>query len=429
VSTDEIRDEKMAALEDRPDREAGAPGRLPELPDELIDELLAGARTPEEVTGPDGLLQQLTRRLVERAMDAELTEHLGYERGAAPPGGAGNTRNGTSPKTVHTEHGSVRIEQPRDRQGSFEPQIVPRHQRRFAGFDDKIIALYARGLTVREIQRHLAEIYRVEVGHDLISRVTDAVLADVKAWQARPLEDVYPILFLDCLIVKIRDGGAVRNRACYVAVGVNLDGERDVLGLWFQAAEGAKFWLSVLTELKQRGVQDVLICCVDGLKGFPEAIEAVFPQTWVQTCIVHLIRNSMRFVPYRDRRQVAKDLKPIYTAATADEANDELERFEQAWSDRYPMISKTWRDAWQQVIPFLAFPPDVRRVVYTTNTIEALHRQVRKTIKTRGHFPTEEAARKLIYLSIQNAQQSWRTTYNWTAALAAFKIHFEDRLP
>jgi putative transposase len=429
VSTDEIRDEKMAALEDRPDREAGAPGRLPGLPDELIDELLAGARTPEEVTGPDGLLQQLTRRLVERAMDAELTEHLGYERGAAPPGGAGNTRNGTSPKTVHTEHGSVRIEQPRDRQGSFEPQIVPRHQRRFAGFDDKIIALYARGLTVREIQRHLAEIYRVEVGHDLISRVTDAVLADVKAWQARPLEDVYPILFLDCLIVKIRDGGAVRNRACYVAVGVNLDGERDVLGLWFQAAEGAKFWLSVLTELKQRGVQDVLICCVDGLKGFPEAIEAVFPQTWVQTCIVHLIRNSMRFVPYRDRRQVAKDLKPIYTAATADEANDELERFEQAWGDRYPMISKTWRDAWQQVIPFLAFPPDVRRVVYTTNTIEALHRQVRKTIKTRGHFPTEEAARKLIYLSIQNAQQSWRTTYNWTAALAAFKIHFEDRLP
>lgn len=429
MSTDEIRDEKMAALEDRPDREAGAPGRLPGLPDELIDELLAGARTPEEVTGPDGLLQQLTQRLVERAMDAELTEHLGYERGAAPPGGAGNTRNGTSPKTVHTEHGSVRIEQPRDRQGSFEPQIVPRHQRRFAGFDDKIIALYARGLTVREIQRHLAEIYRVEVGHDLISRVTDAVLADVKAWQARPLEDVYPILFLDCLIVKIRDGGAVRNRACYVAVGVNLDGERDVLGLWFQAAEGAKFWLSVLTELKQRGVQDVLICCVDGLKGFPEAIEAVFPQTWVQTCIVHLIRNSMRFVPYRDRRQVAKDLKPIYTAATADEANDELERFEQAWSDRYPMISKTWRDAWQQVIPFLAFPPDVRRVVYTTNTIEALHRQVRKTIKTRGHFPTEEAARKLIYLSIQNAQQSWRTTYNWTAALAAFKIHFEDRLP
>jgi putative transposase len=429
VSTDEIRDEKMAALEDRPDREAGAPGRLPGLPDELIDELLAGARTPEEVTGPDGLLQQLTQRLVERAMDAELTEHLGYERGAAPPGGAGNTRNGTSPKTVHTEHGSVRIEQPRDRQGSFEPQIVPRHQRRFAGFDDKIIALYARGLTVREIQRHLAEIYRVEVGHDLISRVTDAVLADVKAWQARPLEDVYPILFLDCLIVKIRDGGAVRNRACYVAVGVNLDGERDVLGLWFQAAEGAKFWLSVLTELKQRGVQDVLICCVDGLKGFPEAIEAVFPQTWVQTCIVHLIRNSMRFVPYRDRRQVAKDLKPIYTAATADEAKDELERFEQAWGDRYPMISKTWRDAWQQVIPFLAFPPDVRRVVYTTNTIEALHRQVRKTIKTRGHFPTEEAARKLIYLSIQNAQQSWRTTYNWTAALAAFKIHFEDRLP
>jgi putative transposase len=429
MASDETRDEMMAALEDRPGGEAGAPVGPPELPDELIDELLAGARTPEEVTGPDGLLQHLTKRLVERAMDAELTEHLGYERGGAPPGGAGNTRNGTSPKTVHTEHGSVRIEQPRDRAGSFEPQIVPKHQRRFAGFDDKIIALYARGLTVREIQAHLAEIYRVEVGHDLISRVTDAVLADVKAWQSRPLEDLYPILFLDALVVKIRDGGAVRNRACYVAVGVNLDGERDVLGLWFQATEGAKFWLSVLTELKQRGVQDVLVCCVDGLKGFPEAIEAVFPETWVQTCIVHLIRNSMRFVPYRDRRQVAKDLKPIYTAPSGDDARDELERFEQTWGGRYPMIARTWRDAWQQVIPFLAFPPDVRRVVYTTNTIEALHRQIRKTIKTRGHFPTEEAARKLIYLSIQNAQQSWRKTYNWTAALAAFKIHFEDRLP
>jgi putative transposase len=424
---DEIDEETIPAIEAGPaaDRPAGAP----ELSDELIDELLAGARTPEEVTGPDGLLKQLTKRLVERAMDAELTEHLGYERGQVPPGGAGNTRNGTTPKTVHTEHGSVRIEQPRDRGGSFEPRIVPKHERRFAGFDDKIIALYARGLTVREIQAHLREIYRVEVGHDLVSRVTDAVLADVKAWQSRPLEDVYPILFLDALVVKIRDGGAVKNRACYVAVGVNTDGERDVLGLWFQATEGAKFWLSVLTELKQRGVQDVLVACVDGLKGFPEAIEAVFPQTWVQTCIVHLIRGSLRFVPYRDRRQVAKDLKPIYTAAGPDDALDELERFEQKWAGRYPTISKTWRDAWQQVIPFLAFPPDVRRVVYTTNTIEALHRQIRKTIKTRGHFPTEEAARKLIYLAITNAQQTWRTTYNWTAALAAFKIHFEDRLP
>jgi putative transposase len=400
-----------------------------ELSDELIDELLAGARTPEEITGPDGLLQRLTKRLVERALAAELSEHLGYEHGQAPPGGVGNARNGMTPKTLHTGHGSVRIDQPRDRRGSFEPQIVPKHQRRFAGFDDKIIAMYGRGMSVRDIQAHLAELYGVEVGHDLISRVTDAVLDDVREWQARPLEDVYPILFLDALIVKVRDGGAVRNKACYVAIGVNLEGERDVLGLWFQSSEGAKFWLQVLNELKQRGVRDVLVCCVDGLKGFPEAIEAVFPHAWVQTCIVHLIRQSLRFVPDKHRRQVAKELKPIYTAVDADAAAEALAAFEASWGERYPMIGKTWRDAWEYVIPFLAFPPDVRRVVYTTNTIEALHRQIRKTIKTRGHFPTEEAARKLIYLSIINAKKSWKNTYHWSSALLSFKIHFGDRLP
>jgi putative transposase len=400
-----------------------------DLPDELIDELLSGARTPDEITGPDGLLQRLTKRLVERAMAAELSEHLGYEHGEAPPGGAGNARNGTTPKTVHTGHGSVRIEQPRDRQGSFEPQIVPKHQRRFEGFDDKIIAMYGRGMSVRDIQAQLRELYGVEVGHDLISRVTDAVLDDVREWQARPLEDVYPILFLDALIVKVRDAGAVRNLACYVAIGVNLEGERDVLGLWFQRSEGAKFWLQVLNELKQRGVSDVLVCCVDGLKGFPEAIEAVYPHTWVQTCIVHLIRQSLRFVPDKHRRQVAKELRPIYTAVDADAAAEALAQFETSWGERYPMIGKTWHDAWEHVIPFLAFPPEVRRVVYTTNTIEALHRQIRKTIKTRGHFPTEEAARKLIYLAITNAEKKWRQTYHWSSALLAFKIHFGDRLP
>ena len=421
-----VPDEKIPVIEYRPDSEpAGPPG----LSDELVDELLAGARTTGEITGPDGLLARLTKRLVERAMDAELTEHLGYERGAAPPGGAGNSRNGTSPKTLHTEHGSVRIQAPRDRRGDFEPQIVAKHQRRFDGFDDKIIAMYARGMSVRDIQAHLEEIYGVKVGHDLISRVTDAVLEDVRAWQSRPLEDVYPVLYLDALVVKIRDGGAVRRKACYVVMGVNLDGERDVLGLWFQATEGAKFWMSVLTELKQRGVQDVLIACVDGLKGFPEAIEAVFPQTWVQTCIVHLIRTSLRFVPEKHRRKVAADLRPIYTAIDADHAAHALETFDDQWGQRYPMITRTWRDSWEQVIPFLAFPADVRRVVYTTNSIEALHRQVRKTIKTRGHFPTEDAARKLIYLSIINAQRSWRKAYNWSAALIAFKIHFGDRLP
>jgi putative transposase len=423
---DEFPDTRLSAIDANPDLDPLEP---PELPDELIDELLAGARTPEEITGPDGLLNRLTKRLVERAMDAELSEHLGYERGEAPPGGVGNARNGTTPKTVHTGHGSVRIAQPRDRGGSFEPQIVRRHQRRFDGFDDKIVAMYARGMSVRDIQAHLRELYGVEVGHDLISRVTDSVLDDVREWQARPLEDVYPILFLDALIVKVRDGGAVRNRACYLAVGVNLEGEREVLGLWFQASEGAKFWLQVLNELKQRGVQDVLVCCVDGLKGFPEAIEAVFPQAWVQTCIVHLIRHSLRFVPDKYRRAVAKDLKPIYTAADVDAAAEALAAFDANWGERYPMISTTWRESWQHVIPFLAFPTEVRRVVYTTNTIEALHRQIRKTIKTRGHFPTEEAARKLIYLSIINAQKSWRHAYNWSAALLSFKIHFGDRLP
>jgi putative transposase len=400
-----------------------------DLPDELIDELLAGARTPGELTGPDGVLPRLTKRLVERVMAAELSEHLGYEHGEAPPGGVGNARNGTTAKTVHTGHGSVRIEQPRDRRGSFEPRIVPKHQRRFDGFDDKIVAMYARGMSVRDIQAHLRELYGVGVGHDLISRVTDAVLDDVREWQARPLEDVYPILFLDALIVKVRDGGAVRNKACYLAIGVNVDGERDVLGLWFQQTEGAKFWLAVLTELKQRGVRDVLICCVDGLKGFPEAIEAVFPQAWVQTCIVHLIRQSLRFVPDKHRRKVAHDLKPIYTAVDADAAAEALAEFEHGWGERYPMIGNTWRETWEHVIPFLAFPPDVRRVVYTTNTIEALHRQIRKTIKTRGHFPTEEAARKLIYLAITNAEKKWRQTYHWSSALLSFKIHFGDRLP
>jgi len=343
-------------------------------------------------------------------MEAELTEHLGYERGQAPPGGVGNARNGITAKTIHTEHGSVKIEQPRDRKGSFELEIVPKHQRRFAGFDERIIAMYGRG-SVRDIQAHLRELYGVEVGHDLISRVTDAVLDDVREWQARPLEDVYPILFLDALIVKVRDGGAVRNKVCYVAIGVNLEGERDVLGLWFQQAESAKFWLQVLNELKQRGVKDVLICCVDGLKGFPEAIEAVFPHAWVQTCIVHLIRQSLRFVPDKHRKKVASDSAPDLHRRRRRQRR-RCARGVRSRLGRAPMIGKTWREAWEHVIPFLAFPPDVRRVVYTTNTIEALHRQIRKTIKNRGHFPTEEAARKLIYLSIINAQKSWRNTSN-----------------
>ncbi len=399
------------------------------LADEVIDELLAGARTEEEIVGPGGVLAQLTKRLVERAMSAELTDHLGYEPHQEPPGGTGNTRNGSTAKTLATEHGAVRIETPRDRKGSFEPQIIRKGQRRFEGFDDKILALYSRGLSTRDIEAHLAEIYGVKVGRDLISRVTDAVMDDVREWQQRPLDDVYPVVFLDALVLKIREGGTVQRRACYLALGVTVEGERDVLGMWFQETEGAKFWMQVLSELKQRGVSDILLCCVDGLKGFPEAIEAIYPNTVVQTCVVHLIRHSLKYVPRREREQVARDLKPIYTAVDADAAQAALEAFDDKWGSRFPVITQAWLNAWEYVTPFLAFPPELRRVVYTTNAIEALNRQLRKAIKTKGHFPNEEAARKLIYLAITNAVPAWTRTRNWTTALLAFKIHFGDRLP
>jgi len=400
------------------------------LPDDVVDELLAGARTEEEIVGPGGLLSQLTKRLVERALEVELTDHLGYEPHREPPGGAGNTRNGRSqPKTLKTDHGPVEIRTPRDRDGSFEPQLVRKRQRRFEGFDEKILALYSRGMSTRDIEAHLRELYGVSVGRDLISRVTDAVMDDVGEWQSRPLEDVYPVLFLDCMMVKIRDGGTVQRRACYLALAIRMDGERDVLGMWFQESEGAKFWMQVLTELKDRGVSDILICCVDGLAGFPEAIEAVFPKTVVQTCIVHLIRTSLRYVPRREYDAVTKDLRAIYTAIDADRALHALDAFEAKWGQKLPPVVKAWRDAWEYVIPFLAFPPEVRRVIYTTNAIEALNRQLRKAVKTKGHFPTEDAARKLIYLAIHNAVPQWTRTRGWTKALLAFKIHFGDRLP
>jgi putative transposase len=398
------------------------------LPDELVDELLAGASSEEEIVGPGGLLSQLTKRLVERAMEVELTDHLGYEPHREPPGGTGNTRNGSTRKRLATEHGPVEIQAPRDRDGSFEPKIVRKRQRRFEGFDEKILALYSRGLSVRDVQAHLREIYGVEVSSGLISQVTDAVMDDARAWQQRPLEDVYPVLFLDAFVVKIREGGSVQRRACYLALGVSMDGSRDVLGMWFQATEGAKFWMQVLTELKQRGVRDILICCVDGLKGFPEAIEAVFPETVVQTCIVHLIRTSLKYVPRRQYDQVVKDLKPIYTAINSDAAEQALEAFDQKWGTQLPVITQAWRDSWEYVIPFLAYEPEVRRVIYTTNAIEALNRQLRKAVKTKGHFPSEDAARKLLYLAIQNAVPQWTRTRGWTKALLAFKIQFGDRL-
>src|SRR5213082_210625 len=374
-----------------------------EVSDELLDALLSGARTAEEIAGPDGLLGQLTRRLLNRALEAELTEHLGYEAGEAPPGGAGNARNGKPGKTILTDQGRLRIRSPRDRQGTFEPQIVGKRQTRWVGFDDRVISLYARGLTVREIQGHLAEIYGTEVSPDLISKITDTVIEDAKAWQNRPLERVYP--------------------------SVNLDGERDVLGLWFQQTEGAKFWLHVLTDLKTRGVADILFVCVDGLTGFPEAIEATFPHATVQTCLVHQVRSSLRFVSYKDRKTLASDLRKIYTAVDAEHAADELQAFAEKWDHRYPMISASWLEHWEQITPFLAYGPEVRRVIYTTNSIEALHRQLRKIIKTRGHFPTEDAARKLIYLAITKAETRWKRVFHWPTALAAFKIEFGDRIP
>jgi putative transposase len=305
----------------------------------------------------------------------------------------------------------------------------PRTSGAFRGLDEKIIALYGGGMTTREIEAYISELYGPGVSRETVSRVTAGVLEDAKAWQTRPLEQIYPILYLDALMIKIRDGQAVRNFACYLAIGVNLEGDRDVLGIWFQRTEGAKFWLQVLTELKQRGVQDVLVCCVDGLTGFPEAIEAVYPKTWVQTCLVHLVRSSLRFVPYKDMRAVAKDLKAIYTAVDRDHAWEQLERFAETWDDKYPMISQSWTEHWERVVPFLSFPPDVRRAVYTTNTIEALNRQIRKIIKTRGSFPNEDSARKLLYLAITRAQRKWRHTYNWSSALTAFRIHFGDRIP
>jgi putative transposase len=398
------------------------------LPDDALQDVLKRLE-PEEITAPGGLLSQLAGRVIETALGAELTEHLGYPPGQAPPGGVGNHRNGHTAKTLQTDLGPVEVKTPRDRRGSFDPKLVGKRQTRLAGLDDKILALYAGGMTVRDIEAHLRDLYGVQIGRDTISNVTDAVLEDVTAWRTRPLDGVYPIVYFDCLIVKVREDRSVRSRACYLAVGVSVDGERDVLGIWWRETEDAKFWLAVLNDLQRRGVADVLVACVDGLAGFPEAIAAVFPEAWVQTCIVHQIRNSMRYVAYRDRKAVARDLKPVYRAVNADAADAALADFDERWGERYPMIADSWRARWPQITPFLALPDDLRRAVYTTNSIENLNRQIRKTIKTRGHFPDEQAATKLIYLAIQRAERAWRKPYNWTAALRGLKIHFGDRLP
>src|ERR687897_286023 len=396
------------------------------LPADAFEDALAGLE-PEEITGPGGLLTQLAGRVIETALGAELSEHLGYPPGQAPPGGAGNQRNGSTPKTLKTELGEVSVRTPRDRRGTFDPKLVAKRQTRLAGLDERVLDLYAGGMSVRDIASHLQRLYGVEIGRDTISRVTDAVLEDVQAWRSRPLERVYPIVYFDALHVKVREDRSVRTRACYLAIGASVEGEREVLGIWWQETEGAKFWLAVLNDLRRRGVADVLISCVDGLKGFPEAIEATFPHAWVQTCIVHLIRASLRYVNYRDLKKITTALRPIYTAANAEAALIELERFDADWGDRYPATVGAWRDAWEHVTPFLSMPEELRRAVYTTNTIEGLHRQIRKAIKTRGHFPDQQAATKLIYLAIIKADAKWQRNRTWSAPRAALKIHFGDR--
>ncbi len=381
--------------------------------DGLIDELLKQGRKPEDV---HGLLKQFTKAVVERAMQGEMNEHLGYEKHDPAGDKSGNSRNGVTRKTLKGDFGEVEIETPRDRNGEFEPQMVRKNQTRWTGFDDKILSMYARGMTTREIQGHLEEMYQVEVSPGLISEVTDGVMEQARAWQNRPLEPFYGVVFLDALYVKMRHEGRVENRAVYVALGINLEGRKEVLGLWTSASEGAKFWLNVLTELRNRGVRDIYLVCVDGLKGFPQAIESIFPQAQVQLCIVHLMRASLNYVTWQDRRQVVADLKPIYSAMTADEAERQLSEFEGKWM-KYPAIARLWREQWERVIPFFAFPPEMRKVVYTTNAVESLHMSLRKIIKTRGSFPSEDAAIKLLYLALLKTAAKWETVQNWKQML------------
>jgi putative transposase len=398
------------------------------IDNELIDNLLKNYKKPEDLIGENGLLKQLTKQLLERAMAAELTEHVGYEKHDAAGKQSGNSRNGKSGKTIKGTFGELVLETPRDRNGTFEPQIIEKHQTRFTGFDANILSLYARGLTTREIQQHLEEIYGVDVSPGLISNITEAVMDEVRGWQNRDLQPVYPIVYLDAIQLKVRDNGHVRNKAIYLAIGVGMDGLKEVLGMWMAETEGAKFWLQVVTELKNRGVKKIYIACVDGLKGFPEAIESVFPQTVVQLCIVHLVRHSLNYVGWKERQEVAADLRTIYTAATDVAAEQKLAEFSLKWDARFPMIARSWRQNWTRVIPFFAHPPEIRKVIYTTNAIESLNMSLRKVSKTRGSFPNDEAVFKLLYLALRNIAKHWtQPVRNWAAALNRFAIIYEDQ--
>jgi putative transposase len=394
------------------------------ISDELIDELLKQGRTAEDV---NGLLKQLTKAVLERALQGELTAQLGYGKHDPAGNNSGNSRNGATRKTLQGDFGEIELETPRDRNGEFQPQLIKKNQTRWTGFDDKILSMYARGMTTREIQGHLEEMYQVEVSPSLISEVTDAVMEDARAWQNRPLEAFYGVVFLDALYVKMRHEGRVENRAVYVALGIDLEGRKDVLGLWTSATEGAKFWLNVLTELRNRGVRDIYLVCVDGLKGFPQAIESIYPKSQVQLCIVHLVRASINYVTWQDRKKVVADLKRIYRAVTADEAERQLGEFEAKWP-KYPAIARLWREQWDRVIPFFAFPQEVRKVVYTTNAVESLHMSLRKIIKTRGSFPSEEAAFKLLYLALTKVIAKWETVQHWKQMLNYLDTVCADRI-
>jgi putative transposase len=399
---------------------------LPSIPKELIDQFVTGLMSAEAVNAASLAFK---KALIERALSAELGHHLGYPSGSAKPEEATNQRNGTSGKTLRTDDGPLRIEVPRDRDGSFEPVLIPKHERRFTGFDNKIIALYARGMTMREVQGFLLETYGVEVSPEFISSVTDAVMAEVTAWQARPLEPMYPVVFFDALRVKMREDAVVRNKAVYLALGVLPDGTRDILGLWIEGSEGAKFWMKVFNDLKTRGVGDILIAVTDGLKGMGEALAAVFPATTLQTCIVHLIRNSLDYASWKDRKLLAAAIRPIYTAPSAEAAEAELAAFERGpWGQKFPTVAVAWRRAWDRVIPFFAFPPAVRRVIYTTNAIESINARLRKIIKTRGHFPSDDAATKLLWLALRNITADWgRAASDWKTAMNQFAILYADR--
>jgi len=398
--------------------------------DALLDKLLVDYKDPDQVTGKNGLLKRLTKRIVEKAMEREMTHHLGYEKHSTEGYNSGNSRNGHTDKTITGDFGQVDISTPRDREGTFEPKMIPKRETHFKGFDAKIISMYSRGMTTREIQGHLKDMYGVDVSPELISSVTEGVIEEVTEWQNRPLDKVYPIIYLDALWLKIKDEGHIMNKAIYLVMGIDMSGAKQLLGMWVQKTEGAKFWLQILTDLKNRGIEDILIACVDGLKGFPEAINSIYPKTEVQLCIVHMIRNSLRYVSYKDRKKLVTDLKRVYCAPTAESAEQELDSLCETWDKQYPTIGKLWKSNWKNIIPFFAYPPEIRKIIYTTNAIESLNFSLRKIIKNRASFPSDEAALKLLYLGVMNVSRKWTLPVrNWGEAVNQLAIIFGDRVP